>query len=289
MRTIIVTIAALLLAVSAAAGERGEDVLLELDKLLELPGEESPPPHTTATAPRPAPPPASLSAADLYPEVRVRVTSLRHTILTSQAGGKVDRVGVKNGEQFKKGDLLVEIDPTFERLQLDRAKASLRRQELIREMTAELVALQAKGELELELVKADIDMARAEVNLLEARLERTRIVAPFDGRAGEVAVREFQVVAEGQALLEIIDEGAMELEFIVASDWMRWFKPGFAFEVRIDELDKSYRAEVKRLGGKVDPLSKSINVYAVLADAGGELMEGMSGEAFIAPPKGDRP
>lgn len=259
----------------------------ELEKYLSEPLEE---PGEPALDPGGAYRLSSLVAQDdLYPEIRVRVTSPRHTVISSQVAGRIDKVGVRDGDRFQTGQILVEIDPTFERIQLEKAQANLKRFQLIQDMTEELVALQTKGELELELARADVRQAAAEAAFVQARLDRMRIGVPFPGRIGDVAVRELQVVAEGQPLLEVIDDSEMELEFIVASEWMRWFAPGFRFSVKIDELDKTFAAVLDRIGGKVDPLSKSVKVYARLLDGGGDLMEGMSGEAFISPPEDATP
>lgn len=226
---------------------------------------------------------------NLYPEIRVRVTSPRHTILSSQAAGRVDRVVVRDGDRFEAGEILIAIDPTFEEIQLKKAAANLRRAELLYKMNEEMVALQTKGELELELARADMEQAAAEVEYLEARLARMRVTVPFAGRVGEVFVKELQVVAEGQPLLEILDDTRLELEFIIASKWLTWIKPGLTFGVHIDETGKRYQAVLERLGGKVDPLSKSVNAYAVISDPDNLLMEGMSGEAFIRRESGDEP
>lgn len=283
--TLAAVLAVSLLPLRLAAGEPDAHAFPELEKLLSDPfgmaavADEPPTPRDLAR----------LSVDDIYPEIRVRVTSLRHTILSSQVTGRVDTVTARDGDRFAAGQVLVEIDPTFEKLALARAEANLHRQELLFEMTKELVDLQTKGELELELVRTDIRQASAEVDLIKTRLERTRVSVPFSGRVGDVAVREFQTVTEGQPLLEVIDDSLMELEFIVSSAWLRWFTPGFDFSVRIDELGKTFPARLVRIGGKVDPLSRSVKAYARLLESDAGLMEGMSGEAFIAPPEGEAP
>ena len=60
----------------------------------------------------------------------------------------------------------------------------------------------------------------------------------------EQKVREQQYAQPGQALLEIIDDSVLELEFIVPSRWLAWLKPGHAFKVSIDEVGRSFPAKV---------------------------------------------
>lgn len=227
---------------------------------------------------------AALDRDELFPDVRVRVSTFRHTVLSSLTSGRVESVSVRDGDRFSEDQVLVEIDPVFELVQLDRAKAARTRQELLCRMTEELVELGSKGDLELDLAKAELAQAEAEVRFNEVRLERTKVRAPFAGRVADMLVRESQYVSEGQPVLEILDDSVLELEFIVSSQWLRWFAPGYRFSVVIDETGRSHQAELERISAKVDPLSKSVKVYAKLLDPTPDLMEGMSGEALITPP-----
>ncbi len=285
----------------APAGER-PDVMAELDKLLSapLPAAAEPAKTVAADSPPSAPEPARDAiaaavaaatagpAAGLFPAVRARVTARRHAVLSSQTSGRVEELTVRDGDRIALGQLLVRLDATLVEIQLERARAAFRRQELIYQMTRELGELQSKGEIEVEVARMEMEQAAADLRGTEKILTRSRVLAPFPGRVAEVFAREKQFVAEGQPLLEVLDDSTLELEFIVSSKWIDWFKPGFEFEVTVEETGRSHRAVLDRLGGKVDPLSQSMKAYAVFADSIPDLMEGMSGEARIQPPPGAR-
>lgn len=85
--------------------------------------------------------------------------------------------------------------------------------------------------------------------------------------------------------LEILDDRSLEVELIAPSRWLAWLKPGYAFTVHIDETDKTYPADITRVGGRVDPVSQTIKVFGEIRGEATELMAGMSGRANIPPPK----
>ena len=64
----------------------------------------------------------------------------------------------------------------------------------------------------------------------------------------EQKIREQQYAQPGQPLLDIIDDTALELEFLVPSRWL--VSPGAAFQVRIDETGKTYPAQVQWLAAR---------------------------------------
>ena len=125
----------------------------------------------------------------------------------------------------------------------------------------------------------------AEVGAQQAVLGKCAISAPFAGRIAEQKVREQQYVQPGQALLDILDDSVLELEFLVPSSWLSWLKVGAGFQVDIDETKKTYPAKFIRIGARVDPVSQSVKVAAAIDGKFPELIAGMSGRVQIQPPK----
>lgn len=220
----------------------------------------------------------------LFPELRIRITASKHTIISSQTTGKIVEITVRDGDHFDAGDLLVRLDDSLILLQRDRADAVLERARRLYQVNRELADMNTKGEAEVDVARLDMEQARVDRQMVDLVLDRTHVTAPFSGRVAEVYAREQQYIAEGAPLLEILDDQTLELEFIVPSQWVRWFRPGFAFDVTVEETGGVYRAVLDRLGGKVDPLSQSLQAYAVLEQQTNDLMEGMSGIARITPP-----
>ena len=140
--------------------------------------------------------------------------------------------------------------------------------------------------MELEVSEAEVGKARAELASNAAVLSKCGVAAPFAGRIAEQKVREQQYVQPGQALLEILDDTVRELEFIIPSKWLAWVKPGYAFQVKIDETGKSYPAKVQRVGARVDPVSQSVKLSAAIDGKFTELIAGMSGRVTLTPPAG---
>ena len=244
------------------------------------------PPSRPAMADAVASPAITDRSSHLFPAIRIRVTASHHAIISSQSSGRIEQLTVRDGDRFREGQLLVRLDSSLLEIQLERAKYALQRQELLYRMAKELGELQSKGEVEVEVARMEMEQARADFQGTEKVISRARVLAPFSGRVADMFVKESQYVGEGHPLLEILDDSTLELEFIIASHWVRWFVPGYRFDVTVEETGKTYQAVLERLGGKVDPLSQSMKAYAKLLEPTPDLMEGMSGEARITPPPG---
>ncbi len=233
----------------------------------------------------PPPPPAAAAAPALdRQEIRAQLSPRRFTTLAAELGAKVNHISVREGERFKAGQVLIVLDCSLQTAQLNKARATLAAAEKTYAANHRLAELNSVGKLELETSQSEVAKARADVSLMSTTLSKCQIAAPFPGRVSEQKVREQQFVQPGQGILEILDDSALELEFIVPSRWMAWLKGGYRFQVKIDETGNTYPAKVIRLGAKVDPVSQSVKTIAVIDGKFPELIAGMSGRVVLAPP-----
>jgi RND family efflux transporter MFP subunit len=217
-------------------------------------------------------------------EIRAQLLPRRYTTIAAEIGIKVNRLPVAEGAAFAAGQLLVSFDCALQQAQLQKALAEQEAAELTLQSNQRLAELRSVGQLELDLSRAAVGKARAEVGANRAVLGKCSVAAPFAGRVAEQRVREQQYVQPGQALLDIIDDSVLELEFLVPSHWLGWLRVGSKFQVQIDETRKSYPAKFIRIGARVDPVSQSVKVAAAIDGRFPELIAGMSGRVLITPP-----
>lgn len=217
-------------------------------------------------------------------ELRAQLTPRDFTTLAAEIGAKVERVAVREGERFKKGAPLVAFDCSIQRAQLAEARASLSAADKTVAVNTRLLELQTIGKLESELAQAERDKARAKVDASSAVLAKCSVPAPFDGRVVEQKIRAQQFAQPGQALLDVLDDSVLELDFVIPSKWLVWLNPGDAFHVAIDETAKTYPVKLTRIGARIDPVSQSVKVTGAIGGHFSELAAGMSGKVLLSPP-----
>lgn len=225
-----------------------------------------------------------LAAPAAAQELRAQLSPRDFTTLAAEIGAKVEKVGAREGERFKKGDTLIGFDCSIQRAQMAEARAALGATEKTVAVNTRLLELQTIGKLESDVAQAERDKARAKVDASGAVLGKCTVPAPFDGRVVEQKVRAQQYVQPGQALLDILDDSVLELDFIVPSKWLVWLKPGHLFQVAMDETAKTYPVKLTRIGARIDPVSQSVKVTGAIGGHFPELAAGMSGKVLLSPP-----
>lgn len=150
----------------------------------------------------------------------------------AQVSGQIKKLYVKSGDRVKAGDLLCEIDPEIQENNLQSAKLqeavleaqiASKQAQLIsysQEYTRQkaLYKIDGTSKQQLELAKANFDMATADLKALNAQLKianiavldagknlsYTKITAPMDGTIYAMAVEEGQTVNANQSTPTIL-------------------------------------------------------------------------------------
>ena len=216
---------------------------------------------------------------DAAGRIRTQLVARHDVEISSEVAAKIDRLPLKEGDAFAKGDLLVAFDCGLYQAQLAKAEATAAAASREQEITAKLAALHSAGALDVAQAQASAKEAAADAAYMRTTVGKCIIRAPFAGRVAKREAAPFEYVTPGKPLLEILDTGALEVQLIVPSKWLAWLKPGARFTVHVDELDADYAAQVVRLGASIDPVSQTVGVSGRILGTHAELLPGMSGWA----------
>lgn len=215
----------------------------------------------------------------LQNHIRALIIPVLETTFSSGIDGLIKEIRVDFGSPFKRGqDLLVFDCDTF-RGELDKAGAEFEQARKTLEVNRRLESLQSISELEVAVAEARMEMTRAELGLKEIQVKKCVLKAPFSGKVLKREVNPFEYVKLGQPLLQVIADRDLRLQLFVPSQWLKWISTGTPFTIGIDETGENYKAKIVTLGGRVDPVSQTLEVRGVIEGTHPELLAGMSGSA----------
>lgn len=214
-------------------------------------------------------------------EIRAQLAPRYSTTLSAELPATIVQLDVRDGERFKKGQVLVAFDCAVQQAQLHKAQATAQGANKTYEVNSRLAKLESASTLDVEVAAAKAGEAHADIAVMRATLSKCQITAPFDGRVVELSAHPHQYLKLGDPIMEILDDSQLELKLIVPSLWLQWLKVGQAFTVKLDETAKEYPAEISMVGARIDPVSQSIPVVGRIQGQHHELLAGMSGKAVF--------
>ncbi len=213
--------------------------------------------------------------------VRVQLVSRLQTTLSSEISAVISALPLREGEAFKKGASLVAFDCALLQAQLNKAEATAMAARQTLKVNNRLLELDSIGILEVSQAEAKVKETEAEVAAMQVMVSKCVAEAPFSGRIAKLYVDPHQYVTPGKPLMDILDQGSLEVRLIVPSRLVSTLREGGNFEVAIDELKKTYTAKLTRIGARIDPLSQSLPLTGEIVGSHPELLPGMSGWAVF--------
>lgn len=218
-------------------------------------------------------------------------------------------VNVDVGDEIKRGDILVEMDDSLNRRQIEEARAAVARAEAaIAQAKSRLSTVekdykrykqlyeeqvisrqqfdQTEGQYEVE--KAGLDLAQRELKQAQARLEQLLIVknyhkvaAPVGGVIAERRVDPGDTVKSGDVLLVISRQDNVKVKGPITETDYPKVKLGQPVHVRVDAFPgQGFNGKVNRISPVLDPATRTGEVEALMASQG-LLRPGMFARAFI--------
>lgn len=196
--------------------------------------------------------------------------------VTSKTSNKVTAIRFEEGDQVRRGDVLVELDGAEARAALAEAEAALAESQNQYNRSRDLYAQQALSVSQLDLIEATLKGNRARVDVAKARLADTVIRASFGGRTGFRRVSVGSLVNPGTVITTLDDASIIHLDFTVAETYLYVIARGLPVTAQTVGLPgREFQGKVSNLDSRVDPVTRSITVRAEIPNTDGVLRPGM--------------
>ncbi|MBH0199537.1 MAG: efflux RND transporter periplasmic adaptor subunit [Nitrospira sp.] len=191
------------------------------------------------------------------------VLALRSVTLKNELAGTVRDVRLVPGQIVEAGTLLVALDVSVEEAELKahEAQAALARTVLERRqgLREELATTQE----EVDRARADLDVAQAQMARTKAVIAKKTIRAPFRARVGIADVHPGQYLDEGTLLTTLQGLGdAVHVDFSVPQQVAAGLRVGESVEVFAAGNSPVVMAKLVALDARVDPTTRNAMVRA---------------------------
>jgi len=209
-------------------------------------------------------------------EVVGQLAAAESVIVRPEVAGIVKSIEFQEGQRVLKGDVLFV-------LRSEEQRAALREAEALRVLAADVFARTEKlskvnvsAVSELTQARAGVAAAEAVVDLARVNLERTRILAPFDGALGARSVSPGDWVDVGADLVQIDAVDRLQLQFSLPENAIALAAPGLEVTARVAAYpDEGFTGVVYFISPALDHDSRRLALKAWVPNAEGRLRPGM--------------
>ncbi len=194
--------------------------------------------------------------------------------LRPEISGRVVGVYFEEGAHVSRGDTLIRIND-------EELQAQLKRNQLQEKLNADderrkkaLLDIKGISQEDYDRSLNALNMAKAETEVVQSQLDKTRIVAPFDGVIGLRYVSEGSYISPTTKIATIQDLDSVKVEFSIPEKHARLLHTGSRVKVQVGDLLSWQDGVVYAVEAKVDPATRTIRARAVIPNPDTRLIPG---------------
>jgi len=210
--------------------------------------------------------------------------SRQNIMLRPEVAGRVVALGFADGSQVRKGQMLVQLDDSLQRAEIQQAQAQMSIAQANHKRNQDLVSQGFIAQRSLDESQASLQVAQAQVALSCARWERMRIVAPFSGTVGLRTINIGDFVKDGADMVNLEDLTQLYVDFRLPERYQNKLSAKQTVEVLIDAMPgNNYQARIEAIDPLIDANGRSISVRAVLRNDGASEVSAKKGAPALKP------
>jgi RND family efflux transporter MFP subunit len=212
------------------------------------------------------------------------VRAVNEAAISSDLAMRILRLPFREGDAFKKDDVLVEFDCERLRADVKAAEAERRGHQAQYQSSARLSQMGAAGSSEVAVAASAVDKAAAVAEGLQARVKGCSIIAPFDGRVLDLAAHRYETPATNQPIIRIVDDRTLEIDMLLPASALADAKVGAPFRLVLDGTQRVVKGRIGRIGPALDIVSQTFKASGVPEESLEGVLPGMSGAVILDKP-----
>ncbi|HBX55794.1 efflux RND transporter periplasmic adaptor subunit [Pseudomonas sp. UBA2684] len=177
--------------------------------------------------------------------------------------GRLAKLHFREGQAVEAGALLVSLDDSISRAEFAQARANLNLAEKNFERSQMLFKRGASNAQALDEASAQQQAARASLALAQARLDKTQVLAPYDGVLGLRQVSPGDYLSAGQDIvnLEVLDP--LKVDFRIPQKAVSQIRLNQTVEISLDAYpNERFRGEIFAINPRLDEAGRSQAIRA---------------------------
>ncbi len=196
--------------------------------------------------------------------------------IAAQVTERVAKVLFTEGQQVKKGELLVQLEDQEMSGGLAEMEVELARQQLEFERVKTLREKNVNSQKELDQQSFTLSAAKARVLVMQSKVRDRKIVAPFDGVVGIRQVSPGALVSLGEKITTLDDLSIMKLKFSVPELFLPDIKTGQTVRAVASAYPgRTFTGTVSIIDTRVDEVTRAVAVQAIFDNKDCLLKPGM--------------
>jgi membrane fusion protein (multidrug efflux system) len=183
--------------------------------------------------------------------------------LSFESSGRITVLDINEGQKVQKGALLAKINDNELQAQRDKINVQLKLAEDREQRQRTLLEREAISRESYEQSLAEMQAIKADLAQIEAKIEKSSIVAPFDGIIGLRYTSEGAFVSPGTLVAKLVCISPLKVDFAIAERYIGSVHTGMTVLFTVEGYLKPFEAKVYAIEPNVDIKTRTFAMRAM--------------------------
>ena len=193
-------------------------------------------------------------------EVQASVVSDDQVFVSSETGGRLLSVLVKEGQYVKRGQLVATVDLQSMKDQKSELETSMSLAKEVYDRQKRLWDQNIGSEIQYLQAKNNYDRMQKTMATLETQLRKANIYAPISGVVDMEFLKAGELAAPGAPIVQMFNPNKLKITADIPETYLGKVKQGDKVEVTIPAIDQNMMKKITLLGRTIDASNRTFKV-----------------------------
>jgi len=225
--------------------------------------------------------PIATTTFESFSTIQANVTAEDLGIASSETGGRVMSLTVKEGDYVKQGQLIATVNvETLEQQKLE-LQTSLSLAQTVFERQQRLWNQNIGSELQYLEAKNTKERIEQSLSTFDSQLAKKNVYAPIGGVIDMVSVKQGEMAGPGAPIVMILNTSQLKIEADVPEKYLSNVKRGSIAEVYFPALDIETKKTINSVGRRIDPANRTFKIEMNISSMGGKIKPNLLAEVTV--------
>ncbi|GJM28752.1 MAG: MexH family multidrug efflux RND transporter periplasmic adaptor subunit [Cyclobacteriaceae bacterium] len=197
-------------------------------------------------------------------EVRASVASRRNVLISAETNGRIEAIHVRDGDQIKKGQLLITLDASILENSVQELKTQLNLATTIYEKRKRLWEQNVGSEVQYLESRTNMETLQRKLATTNSQLRQARVTAPFDGVVDNISAKLGEMAMFGSPMIRILSVKDMHLEADISEKYLGKLQRGDSVSLYFPAFDDEINSVITSLGHVINQQNRTFPIEIAL-------------------------
>lgn len=185
--------------------------------------------------------------------------------LSSEMGGLITAINVKEGQKVTKGQVIAQVDASVLSSNLAELNTQLEYAKYMLKKQQELNDRGVGSEFELESAKSQVEAIKASMNSLSTQRGKADIRAPFHGVIDQVFAKQGQMAGPASPIVRLVNNNKVDIVASISEKHFAKVHVGTEIEVHFPNYsDTVVKLKIENVGNYIEPTNRTFRIKSTI-------------------------